>query len=177
MNQSLKQKVEKFAKADQEKRRKWIKDPKKENFKSVLAQDKKSIDFVKSVLKEYGWPKYKTVGKRASDKFWLLVQHADTNINLQKKALKLLEKEVNCNQASRKNLIYLIDRVLINEKKKQIYGTQFLIKNGKIHLHPVKNARKLNNLRKEMGLEKIETTKIKIEKKYKSLMKKNKIAT
>ena len=51
--------------------------------------------------------------------FWLLIQHQDNDVELQKQCLKRCNFEL-------KNNAFLTDRVLINQGKKQIYGTQFI---------------------------------------------------
>jgi hypothetical protein len=50
------------------------------------------------------------------------------------------------------NLAYLEDRVLINEGKPQLYGTQFHFADGKLQPRPITNKEHLEQRRKSVGL-------------------------
>jgi len=111
---------------------------------------------MKKIVRELGWPTIQKVGKKASYNAWLLVQHADQNLKFQEKCLSLMikEQENNFKSINKKNIAYLIDRILVHKNKKQIYGTQFYRdKKGKLIPRPIKNKNELENLRKSVGLE------------------------
>ena len=55
-------------------------------------------------------------------------------------------------EVSKANLAYLIDRVLVNEGKKQLYGTQFWFMNGKMEPRPIEDEANIDKRREEMGL-------------------------
>jgi hypothetical protein len=55
---------------------------------------------------------------------WLIAQHADTQLDVQRLALRLLRAAVSDGEAGRKELAMLEDRVAVNEARKQTYGTQ-----------------------------------------------------
>jgi len=78
----------------------------------------------KSILAKHGYPGYSLAGESGSSKFWAIVQHCDDDIAFQQKVLLLMKKEVDRNNASGENYAYLTDRVRVNQKKKQLYGTQ-----------------------------------------------------
>jgi hypothetical protein len=67
---------------------------------------------------------YSLVGESGSSRFWAIVQHCDDDVPFQQKVLLLMKKEVDRKNASGRNYAYLKDRVLINLKQKQLYGTQ-----------------------------------------------------
>ena len=78
---------------------------------------------------------------------------------ISKKCLKLLKDEYNKNPKNidKANIAYLTDRILVAEKKKQIFGTQFYInKKNKLIPRPIKNKKAINQRRKEYNLEPIE---------------------
>ena len=112
------------------------------------------------------------MGRRASNAFWLLVQHADRDLAFQKKCLKLLEIAVRDNQAKPINLAYLTDRVRIAEGKKQMFGTQYRIKDGKLVLKPVIDRKNLDKLRKKYGMTTMKQQNKKMSVEYKSILKK-----
>jgi hypothetical protein len=66
-----------------------------------------------------------------------------------------MKKEIARNNASKRNYAYLTDRILINNKQKQIYGTQCHLdeKTHKWAPLPLKDPSHVDALRKSMGLE------------------------
>ncbi|MGC4047677.1 MAG: hypothetical protein QM758_28115 [Armatimonas sp.] len=118
------------------------------------ATYKKHNGRLRVILKQYGWPGEAMVGKDGSEAFWLLVQHADADKDLQRKALTALERAVAYAQASRPNLAYLADRVLVNSKQKQRFGTQLAWDSAaKPYPKPCEDEANLDARRIAMGLE------------------------
>lgn len=83
--------------------------------------------WLKQVVSNHGWLSEDQVGKQGELHAWLIVQHSD-DIYFQKMCLKLLKNLPKTKERNR-HVAYLIDRILVKENKKQIYGTQF--SNGK----------------------------------------------
>ena len=116
--------------------------------------DKRHTVELESIIKEYGWPTISLVGKKASSNAWLLAQHADHSKKFQESVLRLLKKiDKKTHDINRANIAFLTDRLLVKKKKKQQFGTQFdFKKDGRLVLHPVKNPKAVDNLRKEYNL-------------------------
>ncbi|MCK4918391.1 MAG: hypothetical protein KAS02_01235 [Candidatus Pacebacteria bacterium] len=172
MNEKLKIEINKYATQDQYIRNLSLKFPQiKELCSEVIFQDSISKKFVEKVLRKYSWPTISLVGEEASHNFWLLVQHMDKDIILQKEVLKLLKKAVEKNEADSKDLAYLEDRILIAEGKKQLYGTQFKIENGKLVMSPTEDLDNLEKRRNKMGLFDVETQLNELKKTYKNLLR------
>ena len=76
------------------------------------------------VLDEFGWPGWSLVGEDGALAAWVLIQHADLHLELQKRGLALLEAAVAADDASPGDLAYLVDRVRVAEGRPQVYGTQ-----------------------------------------------------
>lgn len=81
------------------------------------------VDFVhgqriKELIKKHGFPNKKSFGKDGMASFWLLIQHQDYDVELQKQCFKNCDFERNEKE-------YLRDRILINEGRQQMYGTQY----------------------------------------------------
>ncbi|MCR4284144.1 MAG: hypothetical protein NUV64_02395 [Parcubacteria group bacterium] len=175
-NKKLQQKILKMASTDQKARKQFINDSQNKRLaKRIYNCDTKNIIESKEIIKKYGWPTFGLVGKRASDAFWLLVQHSDRDIKFQKKCLALLEKAVENKQAYPKNLAFLVDRILSAEGKKQKFGTQFIFKDGKAVVKPVQDRKNLDRRRAKYGLNTIEEGTKDVNKGYAkmlSLMKK-----
>jgi hypothetical protein len=110
------------------------------------------IPFIKDILKKHGFPGYDLVGKTSSDNFWMLVQHSDADLPLQKQALQLMDKEVKKKNASGDKYAYLIDRIRINEGGKQVYGTQISWTTGAPVPKALENPESVDQRRKEVGM-------------------------
>lgn len=116
--------------------------------------DQKNTNDLKKILNKHGWPDIKLVGKKASLGAFLLAQHADRDLNFQKLCLKLIAEKLKERQVVPSCFAYLADRVLVNSKQKQIYGTQFYFdkKNNKFAPQPIKDRKNLFKRRRQMKL-------------------------
>lgn len=103
---------------------------------------------IKEIITKYGYPTQKILGRKGMYNFWLLVQHQDQDIDLQKVCLEKCDFK-------NKEKAYLVDRIMTKEEGKQLYGTQFMVnkKSGKSRPFPIKDRKNLEKRRKEMGLE------------------------
>jgi hypothetical protein len=118
--------------------------------------DRKNTRRMKQIIKAIGWPSISKVGKRAASAAWLLAQHADHDPKFQRQCLTLMKGQSK-DDVPRHDIAYLEDRVLLNEGKKQKFGTQFCYPKGwKVIPRPLANRRLLAKRRKEMGLESFE---------------------
>ena len=85
---------------------------------------KRNAERLKAIVSEIGWPSIPKVGRQASMWAWLLVQHADHDLEFQKQCLKMM-KHLPEGEIQKKHIAYLDDRVRVNECRPQLYGTQF----------------------------------------------------
>jgi hypothetical protein len=162
-NPALRQELLQMMKVDQDARMKLLELMKKrslENHKDVGtalnskefeeankidAQNKKRM---KEIIDQHGWPGASLVGKDGANAAWLLVQHADTDRAFQQKCLDLM-KAAPASEVEKKNIAYLTDRVLVGQKKKQVYGTQL---DNKCEPQPIEDPDNVDKRRAEMGL-------------------------
>ncbi len=91
---------------------------KKRDSVSVDNQEK-----IKEMTSNYGFLGKDKVGNHSST-IWLVVQHADNDVDFQKKMLKIFKKELRKNNISKSNYAYLEDRIASNTGNKQRFGTQ-----------------------------------------------------
>jgi hypothetical protein len=160
-NLALKNKIDSMFYEDQLWRKEYIKIIKKEHSDYTTETVEKkwriadSINEAKAkvIINKYGYPGYDLVGE-TSDNFWAIIQHCDDDAPFQERVLLLLKKEVDKNNASKKNYAYLVDRILLNKHQKQLYGTQLQrdSKTGKFSPFPLKYPKLVNKLRKQIGL-------------------------
>ncbi|NCN07087.1 hypothetical protein GW933_00175 [Candidatus Falkowbacteria bacterium] len=99
------------------------------------------------IIEQYGYPTTKLLGKKGMLYFFVLIDHQDYDIDLQKACLAKCDFE-------KKHIANLTDRILLHEGKKQIYGTMFQrdSKGQKIISQPIADKKNVDKKRKEMGL-------------------------
>jgi len=148
-DEELRQELLRRMQADQEARKPFLSHS---AFKRLNEIDHDNTERMKEIIKHFGWPGKSLVGTDGANAAWLLVQHADHDLPFQKECLVLLRSAVNKGEATGQQLAYLTDRVLVGEKKKQVYGTQFRMVNGKLEPCPIEDETNVDKRRKESGL-------------------------
>lgn len=108
----------------------------------------------KKIVQKMGWPDINKVGEDGVKAAWLIVQHADEDIDFQKYCLSLMKKSDKKGKELQEDLAYLIDRVAKNTGKKQTYGTQFYRDaRGKYKPWPIRAIKNPDTRRKKVGLQ------------------------
>ncbi|MEV5239676.1 DUF6624 domain-containing protein [Streptomyces cinnamoneus] len=84
----------------------------------------------------------------------LTARHADRQLDVQRRALQLMQQAVAAGSAGPRELAFLRDRTLVNEGRKQIYGTQIAgVKDGSPVPWPCEEPERMDALRAEVGIE------------------------
>jgi hypothetical protein len=146
---------------DQEMRGKNLKDP----YLWDEDVDKTNTKRMKEIIESIGWPTISKVGKEASSGAWLLVQHADHDAGFQRKCLDMM-KELSHDEIDRRDIALLEDRVLLKEKGYQLYGTQYTQEGNRHIPMPIHEPERVDERRKEMGLDTLEENIARMHKKY-----------
>ncbi|GGZ31365.1 hypothetical protein GCM10010387_26600 [Streptomyces inusitatus] len=111
-------------------------------------------DRLGEIMDEYGWPTAEAVGEPAAQAAWLVAQHSDRQLGIQRRALGLMEQAVAAGSAGPRELAFLRDRTLVNEGRRQIYGTQIAgVKDGSPVPWPCEEPGRMDELRAEAGIE------------------------
>ncbi|WP_419801430.1 DUF6624 domain-containing protein [Mucilaginibacter sp.] len=117
-----------------------------------------SINVIKvtRILDKYGWPDYATVGNKAIMAIFLVIQHA--NLNIQEKYLPMVKDAVEKQNLAPEDLAILEDRIAIRKGQKQIYGSQlrYDLKIQKNILFPIEDEPNVNKRRAVVGLQPLE---------------------
>ncbi len=114
--------------------------------------DQENTARLKEIVAQIGWPTKSKVGEEASAAAWLLVQHADKDIDFQRHCLQQMKSEPE-NEVSRIDVVYLEDRVRVHEGRMQLYGTQWKEDSEQGFIpYPVENPENLNERRANVGL-------------------------
>ena len=92
----------------------------------MASVDADNLAWLKNVVAEMGWRGRSVVGEDGAHAAWLLAQHADHDPAFQRQCLDLLTEAEQRGEATRSDLAYLTDRVLLAEGQPQEYGTQMM---------------------------------------------------
>ena len=104
------------------------------------------------LLKKDGFPRVDQVGEVGLHLTWLLVQHADRDVPLQRLSLIAFQRLYAANEFSGDDLARLTDRVLVNQNEPQRYGTQFDWASGHFDPKPIADPEHVDARRRELGL-------------------------
>ena len=126
-------------------------------YQKMKTIDQESSDIISGIIDQYGWLGKDKIGSEANQVLFLGIQHID-DLVIQSKYLPIIRAAVQQGSAEPWHLGFLTDRMLMNQGKKQIYGTQIITskKPGDSYVVPLENPDKVNELRKEIGLEPLE---------------------
>lgn len=122
-----------------------------DNSTLIKEQSKK----IKVIVEIFGCIDMTRFGEKISHYAWLIVQHANHDIQFQEKYLELMEES---GDVLKRDIAYLTDRIAILKGKHQVYGTQFDPKtlNFNYSPYPISDIENLEERRISMGLEPME---------------------
>lgn len=104
------------------------------------------------IIDKYGWLGADDIGEEANEAIFLCIQHYNDTI-IQNKYLPILKEAVANGNAKGWHYAFLTDRCLMNQGKPQVYGTQTIRAKGKYYLVPLQDVDRVDELRKEVGLQ------------------------
>jgi uncharacterized protein DUF6624 len=99
-------------------------DPNEKTAMDALSQvDRDNTAWLKGLVEDLGWPLRYEVGDECGFNAWLLVQHADQDVEFQHRCLDLMRRAPE-DAVDPSNFAYLYDRVMLAGGHPQLYGTQ-----------------------------------------------------
>jgi hypothetical protein len=121
-----------------------------------LAEISKTIDEpntqrLTQIFDEFGFPDTTKVGKDGMQAFMVLLQHAPSD-SLRVRSLKPITKAFKNKEMPPMAYANFVDRLRLHQGKKQLYGTGFELKNGRMELSPTEDVRNLEKRRAKIGL-------------------------
>ncbi|PQJ21721.1 DUF6624 domain-containing protein [Tenacibaculum sp. SG-28] len=121
-------------------------------WQTILQKDSINLTKVRAILEERGWPSKKTIGKRGTSAIFLVLQHA--NLEVQEKYLVFIKEAVANNDLPKRQYAMFYDRLLLRRGQRQIYGTQLArsSKSNKPYVLPLEDPLNVDKRRLEMGL-------------------------
>jgi hypothetical protein len=128
-----------------------------DDFAAQLAHRRVTVrngDRLTDIIDEHGWPTAELVGQEPARRAWLIAQHADRQLHLQRRALALMTEAARAGKADPTQVAMLHDRLLVNEGRPQIYGTQIAgLVNGAPVPWPCEDPAHMDQRRAEVGLD------------------------
>jgi hypothetical protein len=122
-------------------------------FEKMAQIDKDNLAWLKEVVAKHGWPGKSLVGPDGAQGAFLIAQHAVGDLEFMSKCLGLLKEAYQAGDAEGQWVALMTDRLLVlKEKKKQLYGTQLMAKDGKLVPQPIEDEANVDRRRKELGM-------------------------
>lgn len=109
-----------------------------------------------SLISLHGWPRQNLVGQaQARAAAFVLVY---SNVKFQKEYVSEIEKSVEYNEIPGWYLATIIDKILIADGEKQLYGTQYLYNDSTkgFELAPIENEVEVDKRRMKLGMDSME---------------------
>ncbi|MCE3278422.1 MAG: hypothetical protein K0S44_613 [Bacteroidetes bacterium] len=125
----------------------------KELYKAMKSADSLNLIKVEYILSKYGWLGVNEIGSQCNTTLFMVIQHSDQPH--QEKYLPIMRLAVKNGKAQAHHLALLEDRILLQQGKKQIYGSQLSwnLKTNQYYLAPLEDPDNVDKRRKEAGLE------------------------
>lgn len=116
--------------------------------------DSSNLVFIENIFKQYGYPGKSLVGQKTNEVAWYVIQHSPKI----KQYFFVIKEAAKKKELPFKLVAMMEDRLLMEQGKEQIYGTQGTcrqIKNGQkeCFIWPIKDPKNVNKRRKEAGLD------------------------
>jgi hypothetical protein len=107
---------------------------------------------VEKLIATYGWMGKTTIGAKANNTLFIVIQHAD--LATQEKYYPLMEQSVNEGESRPVDLAMLQDRILMRQGKKQLYGSQVVFNKitGDQEFYPIEEEKNVNIRRAKVGM-------------------------
>jgi hypothetical protein len=138
--------------ADQEFRQHIPAKPDAAFFKRWQAEDLQRETRLAQIIAEKGWPMISQVGHQAATSAWLIAQHGSADFL--KRCLVLMKAAAEKQEIAPGHLALSIDRVLMQDGQKQLYGSQFQTNSdGKTIAVPIADPEHLDERRASMGMQ------------------------
>jgi hypothetical protein len=114
--------------------------------------DSANLKRLKHIVAQDGFPTAEMVGLDGVDAAWLLAIHASEDPDFQEEVLKLTVGHVDRGEVGSDQVAMLTDDLLHGRGKKQRYGTNYELRDGKWYPQPTQDEATVDARRREVGL-------------------------
>ena len=126
--------------------------PPKELLEKMIKIDNSNTVRLKTIIKKHSWVTKDLVGVKGVGAAFLVIQHSP-DVAFKEKMLPYLKQSyLNGEGVSGQQVALLTDRVLIAQGKKQIYGTQANVTEGKVVFSPIEDETNVDKRREKMKM-------------------------
>jgi len=109
------------------------------------------------IIAKHGWPDTELAGADGTLSAWFIVQHAISEPDFQRHALRLVQEKVRQGKVPAAQEAYLFDRIAMYEGRPQRYGTQSLLcADGQYRRWKTEDSEHLNERRIAIGMPPVE---------------------
>ena len=152
-NEELSRELLLMAEEDQAVRKPFLEGrlPNESETKVLRERDEADTKRMNEILDEYGFPGVRVVGIRATRAFIMMLLHSPS-LELMKRALPHVERAARRKEIPPDDFANLSDRVLVNEGRPQLYGSNFNFVGDKVVLGPTQDPARLDERRRKLGL-------------------------
>jgi hypothetical protein len=119
--------------------------------KRLVATDSARWLWLREIIRKYGWPGRALVGDSAAKAAWLILQHTQL-AGFQEEMLPVLDSAAQRGDMPKQEVALLTDRVRVRQKKGQIYGGSFSMKDGKLIADSIDDITHVDERRAAIGL-------------------------
>lgn len=119
---------------------------------ALSTVDSTNTVWLRDKIDRYGWPDSSVVGGDGASAMFLLVQHADRDTAFQARVLPALEAAYRRGQAQGQHVALLTDRLARARGEPQVYGTQAVMRDGRVTISPLRDSGGVDARRAAMGL-------------------------
>ncbi|MEI8619004.1 hypothetical protein P4S63_23730 [Pseudoalteromonas sp. B193] len=118
----------------------------------MMKIDESNTGKLKAIIKKHHWVTKDLVGVKGVEAAFLVIQHSP-DVAFKVKMLPYLKQSyLNGEGVSGQQVALLTDRALIAQGKKQIYGTQADVSEGKVVFSPIEDETNVDIRREEMNM-------------------------
>jgi hypothetical protein len=126
--------------------------PPKALLEQMMKIDESNTGKLKTIIKKHHWVTKDLVGVKGVGAAFLVIQHSP-DVAFKVKMLPYLKQSyLNGEGVSGQQVALLTDKVLIAQGKKQIYGTQADVSEGKVVFSPIEDETNVDKRREEMKM-------------------------
>ena len=121
--------------------------------RALVRNDAPLLARVREIIARHGWPGRSLVADDGAHAAWLVVQHAPDSV--QRRLLPVISAAIQAGEGRLGDLALLEDRVLVADKRPQLYGTQMRspASGGPPTLEPIADEVCVDRRRESVGLE------------------------
>jgi hypothetical protein len=155
-NPALRDELLRMAEDDQAVRRDLPPNPDDAQIGKLLKVDALNLQRIKAIVQRWGFPLNTLVGDDGVAAAFILVQHASDH-HFQAQVLRQLAPRVKTGLIGADQFALLTDRVLVDQGKLQLYGTQLKgVEGGQLTLAPIEAPREVDQRRAALGMPPLE---------------------